>query len=473
MRCVLGLAEGVVVGCADGYARMADKPAATLLHLGPGLANGLSNLHNARRADTPIVNIVGEHATFHRQYDAPLNSDIEAIARPFSHWLRTSSGSEAVARDAAEAVAAARATPGQIATLILPADAAWSPAGRAAQAAPAAKPAQVGENTIANAARILRSGEPTALLLTGQALRTGALNAAGRIAEVTGARLLSQFFNARTERGAGRVRVDPVPFITDQAIAALAPFRHLILVGSRAPVAFFAHPSKPSVLTGPDCEIHVLSKPDEDALGALEALADAMSARTAARLSALELSDVPRGAITSDSLGAAIGAAIPEGAIVVDESLTSGRNLLKLTAGASPHDWLQNLGGSIGLGLPLATGAAIACPGRRVLCLESDGSGMYSPQALWTQAREGLDVTTLVFSNRGYAVLRNELKNVSGQTGPRALDVLEMDRPPVDWVHLARSMGVEACRAETIEDVHRALTTGLSRPGPYLVEAVF
>src|SRR6202453_4270285 len=126
VRCVLGLFEGVVTGAADGYARMKEKPACTLLHLGPGLGNGLANLHNASRAQVPIVNIIGQHARYHLLYDAPLTSDIEAIARPYSKWLRTPSAASAIGRDAAEALVAARTAPGQIATLVVPADVAWT-----------------------------------------------------------------------------------------------------------------------------------------------------------------------------------------------------------------------------------------------------------------------------------------------------------------------------------------------------------
>src|ERR671921_1377961 len=278
MRCILGLSEGVVTGAADGYGRMADKPAATLLHLGPGLANGLANLHNARRANSPMVNIVGDHATYHKQYDAPLTSDVEGVARPFSDWVRTSADSRSVASDGAAAVAAAMAPPGRIATLILPADASWNEADGPASLPPVEERDAVSPETVAEAVRVLRSGEPVVLFLSGLALREPGLTLAGRIAASTGARLLAQTHNSRVERGAGRVAVDFLPYPVDDALSALADTRHLLLVGSKAPVAFFAYPDKPSELNPPDCEVRTLAAPEEDVTQALEALAEELDA---------------------------------------------------------------------------------------------------------------------------------------------------------------------------------------------------
>jgi acetolactate synthase-1/2/3 large subunit len=474
MRCVLGLFEGVVTGCADGYGRMADKPASTLLHLGPGLANGLANLHNANRAGTPIVNIVGDHATYHRRYDAPLTSDIEGAARPFSHWVKTSPEASTVAADGAAAIAAARTPPGRIATLVLPADTAWNEAAGIATVPAAPTRAQVSREAVAAAVKVLRAEGPTVLLLSGLALREHALNLAGRIAKKTGARLLAQTSNARIQRGAGRVAIDRVPYPVDQALAMLKDVRNVVLVGAKAPVAFFAYPNKPSVMTPEGCAIHTLATPAEDAVHALEWLADELGATgTPAPVEPAKQPELPSGAITLDGLAAAIGALLPDQAIVCDESITSGRGLFPYTKGAAPHDWLQNMGGSIGIGLPLATGAAVACPDRKVVCLESDGSGMYTLQALWTQAREKLDVTTVLFSNRVYGILKIELANVGAQNpGRKALDMLEIGRPDLDWVGLAHSMGVAASRATTIDEFIDQFRSGLKNRGPNLIEVV-
>jgi acetolactate synthase-1/2/3 large subunit len=472
LRCVLGLFEGVVTAAADGYARMADKPASTLLHLGPGLANGLANVHNARRANTPMVNIVGDHASYHKRYDAPLTSDVESVARPFSDWVMTSADSDSVARDGAAAVAAAMAPPGRIATLILPADASWNEADGPAPLPPVEEHDAVSPETVAEAVRVLRSGEPVVLFLSGLALREPGLTLAGRIAASTGARLLAQTHNSRVERGAGRVAVDFLPYPVDEALSALADARHLVLVGSKAPVAFFAYPDKPSELSPPDCEIHTLVAPEEDVVQALEALVDELDAHgTAAPVQGREILSPTGGTVTPDAAAATVGALLPEDAIVVEEALTAASAFMSRTRSVAPHDYLQLTGGAIGIGLPLATGAAIACPDRQVVCLQADGSAMYTVQALWTQGREGLDVITVILDNRSYAILKGELANVGAESnGRKSDDLMELDRPALDWVSIARGMGVEAGRAATMAEFNRLLATGLSSQGPYLID---
>ncbi|MBV9861296.1 MAG: acetolactate synthase large subunit [Alphaproteobacteria bacterium] len=474
MRCVLGLFEGVVTGAADGYARMTESPAATLLHLGPGLANGLANIHNANKASSPMVNIIGDHATYHRQYDAPLTSDIEGLARPSSHWVKTSPDAKSIAADGAAAIAASRMPPGCIASLILPADTAWNEGSGPVPVPPAAAPQPPSRDAVREAAAVLRSGEPTLILLAGRALREDALALAGHIAVKTGARLSAQGSNARTQRGRGRVAVERIPYVVDQALKVLSGLRHIILVGAKMPVAFFAYPEKPSLLSPPDCEGHLLARANEDLVLALEWLADEVGARATAAPVVNEPAPGPAdGPITSDSLGQSIGALLPENAIVADEAVTTGRGFFAPTRAAAPHDWLSNMGGSIGLGMPLATGAAVACPDRKVVTLEGDGSAMYTMQALWTQAREGLDVTTVLFSNRSYAILRGELTNVGARNpGRKALDMLDLGRPDIDWVGLARSLGVPGARVETMADFNRRFAEGLANPGPYLVEVV-
>jgi acetolactate synthase-1/2/3 large subunit len=474
MRCVLGLFEGVVTGAADGYARMTGGPAATLLHLGPGTANGLANIHNAKKAASAMVNIVGDHATYHRRYNAPLTSDIESAARPFSHWVKTSTSAGIVAADGAQAIAAARTPPGRIATLILPADTAWNEGRGPVPVPPAAVPAAPAREAVAEAARVLRSGEPALLLLTGRAVFADGLELAGRIAAKTGARLIAQGSNARTQRGRGRVSVERIPYVVDQALKVLEGLKHIILVGSKMPVAFFAYPDKPSLLYPAACEGHVLARPEEDQILALEWLADELGARTPPPPVVNEERPRPAsGAITSAALGQSIGALLPENAIVTDEAVTTGRNFFLPTRAAAPHDWLSNMGGSIGIGMPLATGAAVACPDRKVVSLEADGSAMYTVQALWTQAREGLDITTLLFSNRCYQILRGELANVgAGNPGRKALDMLDLGRPDIDWVGLAKSLGVPGARVTDMDEFNRRFAEGIATPGPYLVEVM-
>jgi len=473
MRCVLGLFEGVVTGAADGYGRMLDKPAATLLHTGPGLGNGLANLHNAKKARTPMVNIVGEHATYHIEHDAPLTADIEGIAWPVSDWVKTSPTAADVASDGAQAIAEARKAPGQIATLILPADTAWNEAKGIAHVPEIPAPVKVGDDAVAACARILRSGEPTLLMVGGKALRAEALEVASRIANQAGAMLMTEFGTARTERGAGRVSVPRIPYVVDEALRVTRPYKHIILVGAKVPVAFFAYPDQPSVLIPETCEPRILARAEEDVLHALLWLSDELGAtNTEPTLQTPERPDLRSGALDPDAIGAAIGHLLPENAIVSDESLTAGRGVAPFTVGCPPHDWLYGTGGSIGRGLPEATGAAVACPNRKVLSLSGDGSAMYTVQALWTQARENLDVTTVIFANRSYAILHDELQNVGAQPGPNTQAMFNLDQPHLDWVSLANGMGVEAARAETAEQFNQVLEAGLSSKGPYLIEAV-
>ncbi len=472
VRCVLGLFEGVVTGAADGYARMAEKPASTLLHLGPGLANGLANLHNASRAHVPIINLVGQHPASHLPYDTPLVSDVEGIAKPYSKWLRTSRSSAEIGRDAVEALIAARTAPGQIATLIVPADVSWSEGGSIAPIPAVAKPPLPDTKTVEHAASMLRSGLRTAILMDGNALYGEGLVTAGRIAAATGAKLLAPYPITRLQRGAGIASVDRVQYVLELGIEQFKEFRQLILVGAQAPVAYFAYPEKSSVFTSLECEIHTLARPGEDYVCALEALAAALSVRGKEPLvEKAERPPIPSGEITLPGLAAAVGALLPDNAIVVDESMTSGRGMMATTKGAPPHDWLGNTGGSIGIALPLAVGAAVACPTRKVLCLTADGSAMYTLQALWTMAREGLNVTTVVFANREYGVLKREFSYLgAGSPGARAASLFEIGHPDLDWTLLAKGMGVPATRVSSLDAFGKALRAGLEGEGPTLIE---
>jgi acetolactate synthase-1/2/3 large subunit len=358
--------------------------------------------------------------------------------------------------------------------LILPADASWNAADGPAPLPPVEGRAPVAPEAISEVAQVLRSGVPAVLFMGGRGLREPALTLAGRIAAKTGARLLAQTLNARVERGAGRVVVDFLPYPVDDALATLADVRHLVLVGSRAPVAFFAYPDKPSALSPPQCETHTLATPGEDIVGALEALAEELGAPQNVPVQTRETPPPPSGeAITQEAAAAAVGMLLPEGAIVVDEALTAAAAFMSRTRGAATHDYLQVTGGAIGIGLPLATGAAVACPDRKVVCLQADGSAMYTVQALWTQAREGLDVTTVILNNRSYAILKHELANIgAGDAGRGVLDMMELDRPTLDWIGLARGMGVEAGRAKTMEELERQFAAGLCSEGPYLIDLV-
>jgi acetolactate synthase I/II/III large subunit len=471
MRCVLGLFEGVVTGAADGYFRMKGTPASTLLHLGPGLANGLANLHNAKKANSGIVNIVGQHAVYHIGFNAPLTSDIEGLARPMSAWVRTSPDAKSVAKDGAAAIAAAKSAPPQIATLILPADTAWNEADGIAQVPVESQRASYSSQAVDKAAKVLR-GEQTLLLLTGSALTEQGLALAAQIAGKTGCKVLGQTYNPRMARGRGRFAIDRIPYVIEQALPVLKDFKHIVLVEANDPVAFFAYPNKPSMLKPEGCEVHRLTAGGENSVAALEALASALGARPqdAKPQKLVELAK-PTGALTHASIAQALAMAIPENAVVVDESITTGRGFFPPTAAAAPHDWLQNMGGSIGFSTPVATGAAVACPDRKVICMVGDGSAMYTLQSLWTQAREGLNVLTIVFANRIYQILRGEFDGVgAGEPGQRAMDMLKIDRPTLDFVALAKGMGVAGRAVSDVDDFVKALAEGVAEKGPRLIE---
>ena len=472
MRCILGLQENTVTGAADGYSRMTDRPACTLLHCGPGLANGLANLHNARRARSSVVNIVGDQATYHRPLDAPLTADTEGWARGVSSWVRTATKAATVGADCAVAVQAARISPGGIATLILPSDTCWDDGGVVAVRLPDQPKPEVSPDAVDAAVRALRSGEPTMLLLGGHALRTAPLAVARGILEATGARMLAQTSNARMERGAGRTPIERVPYPVDQAVAALAGLKHLILVGATVPVGFFAYPGKPGHMAPPDCQIHVLARPEHYAGDALSRVAAALAAPPPSRMKDAPRPERARGPITAESFAQQIGALLPEGAIVVDESVSFGRSLFPGTQGAAPHDWLQITGGAIGCGIPLATGSAVGAPGRRVVNLQADGSAMYSLQGLWTQAREKLDVTTVILSNRKYAILLGEYRGVGANPGRTAMDMMDLGNPDLDWPKLAAGMGVDGTRVDTLEGFADVFVQANSRPGPFVIELV-
>ena len=473
MHSVLALFEGVATGAADGYARMADKPAAVLLHLGPGLGNGLANLHNARRGRTPVVNIIGDHATYHAKYDAPLQSDIHSIAKGVSTWIRSSTDPSEVADDAADAVAAAMGPPGQVATLILPADVCWLEAPGPVAPRPATAPGQVAGDVIQQVVDLLRSDAKVGLLIGGSVTREAGLVAASRVATTSGAKLICETFPARLERGAGLPAVERLGYLAEFAQAQLDGLDHLILVEAASPVSFFAYPDKASDLVPEGCTVHVLSVPGDDSTTALQQVADELGAPAdGAQLAAPFRTDRPTGALNAETFATALGALLPEGAVVVDEGNTAGLFVSGLTAGAPRHDWLCLPGGAIGYGMPVATGAAIASPGRRVVNLQADGSAMYTIQSLWTQVREGLDVTTIILNNQSYAILNLELSRVGADPGPKALEMLDLTNPTLDFVSIATGMGVSATRATTAEEFTEQLERALATPGPNLVEAI-
>lgn len=475
MRAVLCLFEGVATGAADGYSRMADKPAATLLHLGCGLGNGLANLHNARKGKVSVVNIVGDHATYHTQYDAQLQSDIETVARNVSPgFVRTSKSTAELGRDTAEAVAAAKGLPGQIATLILPADVSWGEGGVASPPIISASPECAAHDTIEAIATVIRSGGKVALLLGGQSLREPSLLAASRIAEHCGVKLFAEVFPTRLARGEGIPQVERIAYLSELAGVQLADIEHLILVDAKAPVSFFAYPGKKSYLVPESCAVHTLVMHTQNAHSTLDKLVHVLGAEARQpNLQKANRPNRPRGKLSAEKVCKAVGHLLPKDAILIDESITSGLMLGVMTAGAPRHDLITVTGGAIGQGLPNAVGAAIACPDRPVLALIGDGSAMYTIQALWTMAREKLNVTSVIFNNASYSVLNMELQRVGAeQAGPKAKAQLDLNGPVLNFAQLAQGMGVHSVRTSNTEEFVKALEFAFANPGPHLIEVI-
>ena len=475
MRCVLCLFEGVLSGAADGYARMARKPASTLLHLGPGLGNALANLHNAKKGNQPVVNIVGDYATYHLQYDAPLTSDIEGVARPMSHWVYTSKSAGDIARDAARAVEEAGRN--RIATLILPADVSWgdNPNG-ASTAAPLPAPRRVPADDIAAAAEMLKSDQNTMIMIGAVEITAQQVALMSRLGKATGARVSTDTFPPRIARGAGTAVLERLPYLAELAIDHIKDVEKLILVGCKSPVSFFAYPDVPSVIGPEACTELALATVGDDTTACLEDLLVAVGGTDAEPdLHELSVPELPSGDLGTDSIGAAFAHYMPENAIVVDEGITGGIYCHAMSANSRPHDWLNQTGGSIGFGLPVAVGAAIACPDRKVICLEGDGSAMYTIQALWSMARENLDVTVVIFSNRKYSILELEFSRTGargGVPGPKAASTLDIGTPDMDFVAMAEGMGVSASRATTAEEFNAQFAAAMEQTGPRLIDAV-
>lgn len=474
MRCILCLFEGGATGAADGYFRMKQEVAATLLHLGPGLGNGVANLHNAGKARSGVVNIVGDHADYHLKYDSPLRGDLDGISGAISHWTGRAENAASVAADGAAAVQAARSGGGQIATLVLPANTAWDEANGPADPIACRQLERPSNVQIVSAARTLC--EPGTALFVGQGALHGSLSQlAGQIAAKSGCELMTDFLVPRIERGSGAVDLTRLKYPIGENVALMRHVRHMVLCGANRPVAFFAYPNKPGTPEPDDCQITELCPPDMDYGWTLQAIADELGVGPADRptLVSLDLPEVPTGSLTLEKTGAALAALLPENAIVVDESVTSSEPLLAATDTARRQNWLHVTGGAIGFGLPCATGAALACPDQKIVCLTGDGSAMYTLQSLWTMARENLDVVTIVFANRGYQILHDELANVGvKQAGRNAARMFDVEDPTLDWVALAKGHGVAATRVTDMDEFVAALRKGLATTDPYLIEVI-
>ena len=498
VRPVLALFEGVATGAADGYGRMTGTPAATLLHLGPGLANGIANLHNARRANSPLLNLVGNHPHYHLGADAPLTSDIDSLARSVSCWSKSCSTAASLPQDGADAYSAALrqgggdgsgiASAGRIATLSIGADAAWGDCAGPVRPNPPPRRPRVAESAVEEAAAMFggrggggkgsdtkdsaKDGAKIALLLEHQGTEAPALEAAGRIAAASGCRLLTSTFPGRIDGGPGRVKVERLPYFPEQVLETLKGTACIILVGGQAPASFFAYQDMPSLLLPKGCRIRRLATVEEDAADALERLAERLGA-AGRDFTPFPLEEVaePDGALDNRGIIQSVAATLPEGAIVCTDS-GGGNSAYPFCQSRVQNSWLSLTGGAIGQGGPCATGAALACPERPVLVLAGDGGSAYTLQSLWTQAREGLNVTTVVFANHIYNILHAEYRRIGVERpGEAAAALFNLDNPRLDWLQIAAGFGVPSVRAEDASALCKALRRGFSEPGPLLIEA--
>jgi acetolactate synthase-1/2/3 large subunit len=472
IKCVLGLQENVVTGMADGYFRLARKPAATLLHCGPGLANGLANLHNAKRARSAILNIVGDHTASHAQYDPPLNSPTQSLAQSVSGWVKVSSAAKSVGLDAMEGLSYAHRYPGHISTLILPSDVSWNEGGIAqASVSTCAPETQIDAQQVLQVASAIGAGRRVLLLLSGEALFEEAQMLLHSIKSRYPVALLAEYSIARISRGSGRLPIERIPYGIDAAVARLKPFDDIVLINALEPVAFFAYPDKPSRLASPDTRIITLATPEQSGLLVLKMLCEELGVGSQPIPETRSVTELVRGEITQLGFARNLSALLPEGAIVSDESISWGRDFYRNTFAARPHEWLHLTGGAIGDGLPVATGAAVGTRGaRRVVSLQADGSAMYSLQALWTQAEQNLPCTTIILKNNKYNILIGEYKSVGAEPGATANKMLSLSSPEIDWVKLAQGMGVEAARADTLERCSDLMKLSFAQRGPFLIE---
>jgi acetolactate synthase-1/2/3 large subunit len=469
---ILCLFEGVATGAADGFARMAGVPALTLLHLGPGYLNGGANIHNARRAYSPMINLIGDHAVTHRALDAPLASDIAGLARPNSRWLKSVDRVGDAGSLAVEAFSASYGPPPGPVSLIMPADTAWTKGGAIASAG--ARPglkapdARVAED----AAKVVRKAKKPAVLVNGTVLQAAGVATLARL-EAAGVSVFTDTFMARHARGGGRFIAARLPYFAEMAIDALAGTDLLLIAGTKPPVAFFAYPDTPGEFTPPGAATINLGGPETDSAAALALLADELGAKPVAE-SSWSRPEAPKDdKFNPHTIGLALAAHLPDGALISDDGVTAGLPIYVNLANAARHEWLGHTGGAIGQGMPVAIGAAVARPDVKTICLSGDGAGMYTVQSLWTMARENLDVLTIVFVNHAYRILRIELARTgAGNPGPAANSLLSLGSPEIDWVKLAEGMGVGAESCTTLRQFNDALARAMTTRGPRLIAAV-
>ena len=475
IRPVLCLFEGVCTGAADGYARISGKIPLTLLHLGPGFANGIANLHNARRAHSKIVTIIGDHATWHLEHDAPLTSDIESLARPVAVDVVRIHSSDSIAEGAVRALTSTSSGSGGPATIIVPTDvmdASTTDSLRVSAFHPG-RTEPVTSTAIEKAAAACRGGKEVILLLGGDALAIEGQSAAAAIATATRARLVMEPYPAVVTLGGDLPRIERQAYFPDDVIRQFGEAT-VILAGARRPISYFGYEDYPSVLV-PEDRLVVLSRPGEDGVSALKALADQLGATQPCNERPESGHAAPLDAsapLTPNAIVEELLVQLPEDSVISLEGSTLGGPWLREAYRARRHRVMTNTGGAIGQGLPCALGAAFGAPGSRVIALQSDGSAHYTVQALWTMAREKLPVTIILAANHRYGILQTELKRADTPLDdPAVASLTRLDDPRTDWTALAAGYGVAAVRATTVAEFREGLMRALSADGPLLIQA--
>lgn len=473
IKSVLCLFEGVATGAADGFARISGTPAMTLLHLGAGFGNGIANIHNAMKGHVPMINVIGDHATYHRKYDAPLTCDLETLVKPHSSHIGIVDSALIGGEIAASAFEAATNHPNSPVSIILPADSAWNEGGIDGPKISLKSPSLVENSKIDEAIELIKNANKPVILVGGKTLGDEkALELFSRF-KAANIRIMVDTFPAKLRRGGGLFEPDRMQYFGEMALDDLKNTDLMVIAGTQIPVAFFAYPNKPSILVPENCQTFELAARYEDSFEALSRIADALDLHIAPPKRELKTMPAPEGALNPFSCAQSLARHMPHNAIISDDAVTAGLPLYLATSNAKAHDWLFLTGGAIGQGLPVAIGAQMADLKRKTIALSGDGAGMYCIQSLWTMAREKLPIVTIIFANRSYRILNIEMaRTEAGAMGETAKQMLSLESPALDYVKIAEGMGIMAKSVSDAKIFDEVLKEAIEANVPYLIEAI-
>ena len=477
LRVVLCLFENSVTGMADGYARMLDKPALGMVHVTCGLTNALANMHNARIANSRMI-IFGGGVHVAHEVNEPVHSMLQRqpyVAQIAAQCVIEARSPDQLAAAATQALKASNDGAGKIVYVYGPNNAVWGESSFQGKLTSSAEQRQrVSTATISSIADTLKAGKKTAFILDNLALREEGLEILGRIAEGAGGRLFREWLPSRIAMGAGRVRTETLPYGGAEGRELLSEFDQIVLVGAKIPVCPFSYENQPWVKIPENCNVHTLATADHDILAALEELATQLDLpEKASNRYNRKPGEPPTGPLSGNSIVQSLSILMPADSIVLDEAMLENVMFPLLMDGAAPFDFMAACpGGAIGAGPPVACGAAIACPNRKVILLEGDFSLMQGNTALWSMAQHNLDICVINYNNEGSASLSTELARVrQGEAQPKSIELLRIRKPTIDYAAMAESMGVPASRAETAEEFHLQLTKAMSTKGPHFIDA--